>query len=472
MKRILYILSIALATLLSCNNEVDKPINWGDKPEVKDTTGTHSKDTIPPAPSKKTINILAIGNSFSDDATNYLYQILQEAGYEEIHIGNLYIGGCTLQTHATNFTGQLGKYIYRTNDSGTWSSTEATYVGNQALKLREWDIITMQQASGSSGVQSTYEPYLSTLIRIVKEQCPKAKLYWHMTWAYQGNSTHSSFPTYGSDQMKMYTMIVDAVKACVFNHREFDGIIPCGTAIQNLRTSHIGDVVTRDGYHMSYREGRFTTALMWAKVLGGADIEKITFKPNGYSYSEKDIAAIKESVENAFTKPYEVTKSQYAPADGPVDESTLSCDQLLERAGYKLSDYNKTALTITHNAYYNSSNKTYVSGIISAATGSSATNLNQFACTQMFGKSDIPEGSIIVLRVGYQYRPEGWTSLSAANASSARPANVTTKVTVVDSAWWGSWNHRAFNLAKLGNPALDAAGQSDLDTCFAIYTKK
>ena len=41
----------------------------------------------------KMIRILAIGNSFSEDATYYLHQILEAAGVENLVV-NLFIGGC------------------------------------------------------------------------------------------------------------------------------------------------------------------------------------------------------------------------------------------------------------------------------------------------------------------------------------------------------------------------------------------
>ena len=42
--------------------------------------------------------ILAIGNSFSEDATYYLHQILEHSGIEN-QVVNLYIGGCSLERH-------------------------------------------------------------------------------------------------------------------------------------------------------------------------------------------------------------------------------------------------------------------------------------------------------------------------------------------------------------------------------------
>ena len=111
---------------------------------------------------------------------------------------------------------------------------------------------------------------------------------------------------------------------------------------------------------------------------------------------------------------------------------------------------------MTLHAYYNSTDKTYKSSLISKSN-SSASNIPNFAATKIFSKSDLPNGTVIVVDSGYQYRPEGWTSLDAVNASSVRPANITTSMVVVDDAWWGSFNYRAFNLSKNPNSSMAQA---------------
>lgn len=418
--------------------------------------------------SPKSLYILAIGNSFSWDAMEYLYQILQELGYKDIFLGNLYIGGCTLATHANNITQNSGAYEYRTNSNGSWGSTNG-FSANTAMKERDWDFVSMQQASGSSGMPDTYDPYLSTIVAAVKKNCPNAKRMWHMTWAYQGNSTHSEFSKYGKNQMAMYEAIVNCVKTKVVARGDFDFVIPCGTAVQNLRTSYLGDTITRDGYHMSYNNGRLLTGLMWARQITGKSIADITYKPSSYSYTTDQITVIKDAVEKAYVKPYEVTESVIPPTPPEYIYPTDELKALFTGAGYDLAQYDPLPLDITLKAYYNSTSS---SNVVSAATGSTASNLVQFAATQIFTKSQIPNGSVIVLKSGYQYRPEGWTDLTTKNASSARPANVKTSIVVVDDAWWGSWNYRAFNLAKESNPNLTDAEQETLKGCFAIFLPK
>ena len=413
--------------------------------------------------STKSIYILAIGNSFSWDAMEYLQPILYEMGYRDIFLGNLYIGGCSLETHANNITSGASAYDYRVCTTGTWSSSKSSSV--TALKSRDWDYVSVQQVSGLSGVAETYEPYLTTVMDKVMELSPDSRKMWHMTWAYQSNSTHSDFSRYGSNQQTMYQAIVSATQEKVVSRGDFDFVIPSGTAVQNLRSSFIGDVITRDGYHMSYDNGRLLTALMWARQITGKSVADISYTPSGYSFSDKQKAAIKESVENAFQKPFEPTQSEYKDESKVKIEPTDELKAIFTGAGYSLDDYTALPIELTHNAYYNSTGNS----TMQSEANSSATNLSQFAATQIFSKSQICNGSVLVLKSGYQYRPEAWTALTAKNASADRPANVTTQIVVVNDAWWGSFNYRAFNLAKAGNPSLTAEQQKELEGCFAIF---
>ena len=51
---------------------------------------------------QKTVRILAIGNSFSQDAVEqYLHELAEAEGISTI-IGNMFIGGCSLERHVKN----------------------------------------------------------------------------------------------------------------------------------------------------------------------------------------------------------------------------------------------------------------------------------------------------------------------------------------------------------------------------------
>lgn len=452
--------------------------------EVRDGFGIF----VPKQPMEiKSIKILAIGNSFSADALEYLYGILSDVGYTSITLGNLYIGGCTLETHAGHFESNNAAYKYYINTSGTWSNT-SDYKPLTALDSQDWDIVTMQQGSPKSGLADSFDPYLGNIISIVKSHCPSAEIAWHMTWAYQATSTHSGFANYNNDQMTMYNAIVDATKSKILTNSNFSKVIPNGTAVQNMRTSYVGDVLTRDGYHMSYDKGRYLTALTFAKALTGCDLTDVTYTPSSYTYTEKDILAMKDAADKACATPYAVTVSAYPPVEGGLDYMTATPEQILVNEGYNLADYEKLDITYTDIAYYNSGNADWLSTMITVANRGWDTTVRDFVATPIYTKEDIPNGSLIIQRSDNKYRPEGWTDLNKKNGTASgnsgysRPAEVTTNVVVVDDAWWTPWNYRAFNLAFADRRDLAASDPTtnpnqttlcdQLKEGFAVYIPK
>ena len=63
----------------------------------------------------KSLKVLAIGNSFSDDAMQYVYEVATDAGIEKVTLGKLYIGGCSLATHLSNAKENKSAYDYKVN---------------------------------------------------------------------------------------------------------------------------------------------------------------------------------------------------------------------------------------------------------------------------------------------------------------------------------------------------------------------
>lgn len=123
------------------------------------------------------------------------------------------------------------------------------------------------------------------------------------------NSTHSDFPRYDRDQMTMYNRIVAATNAKIDTNDRIFGVIPAGTAVQNARTSYIGDNLTADGYHLN-ENGEFIAGLTWIHKITGFDLDRMdeTLIPAQF-LDRLDI--YKESVENAVADPYRITQSQY-----------------------------------------------------------------------------------------------------------------------------------------------------------------
>lgn len=245
------------------------------------------------------MKILAIGNSFSDDSMEYLGELLKNIGEREIVLGNLYIGGCSINRHLECLKENLPEYEYRTNDGNGWKTT-FSYKSADALQSQNWDIVVMQQYSGESGVPASYEK-LPYLLSLVKKFTPNAKFVWNMTWAYQSDATHPAFAIYGNDQKRMYEKIVETVREMIVKEKSFLHVIPTGTAIQNVRAVY-GDTITRDGFHLSFDFGRYIAGLTWLKVLTAVDLEKVSYRPQGVDKAMQTIAI--RAVENAVKNPF------------------------------------------------------------------------------------------------------------------------------------------------------------------------
>lgn len=296
--------------------------------------------------SSKTIKLLAIGNSFSEDAIEqYLYELANASG-DTIIIGNMYIGGSALSLHNTNSVGNVPAYSYRKIVNGVKTTTES-YMLSNAFKNEAWDYISFQQVSQNSGQYNTYFPYITNLITYAKGYTtnPDVKFILHATWAYAKNSTHDGFNNYSRNQMTMYNAIVDATSRVLVD-ADMDMLIPAVTAIQNGRTSSLGDTFCRDGYHLELTYGRFTVACAWYEKLFDKSVIENSYAPASISPFQAKVA--KHAAHNAVLKPTEVTSLADLTNDIVTVPFTkqinLSFASVPEEAGWNvLADFNLNA---------------------------------------------------------------------------------------------------------------------------------
>ena len=255
----------------------------------------------------ETLKILAVGNSFSDDTMEYVGHIAKSLGIS-VSLGNLVIGGCSIETHENKLLSNEPAYEYRTFENGEWVS-QSNYKIQDVIKSQNWDYVSFQQASHFSGIEQTYAR-LGELTQGVRALVnSSAKFIWHMTWAYQADSDHSGFANYSCDQMVMYNSIVSVVNRLIVNNEAFKKIVPVGTAIQNARTSVLGDKLTRDGFHLNLDYGRYIAGLTFLGAVSGVDISNVNFAPANVSSNIKAICI--ESAKNALKTPFAVTESSF-----------------------------------------------------------------------------------------------------------------------------------------------------------------
>lgn len=237
------------------------------------------------------LKLLAIGNSFSEDAIEQnLFELAAAAGHQMV-IGNMYIGGCSLERHWENAQSNKPDYDYRKIGIDGKMTRTANYTLDKALRDEQWDYVSLQQVSQLSGMYSSFQPHLDSLIAYVRARVPATtKLIWHVTWAYAQNSTHGGFANYDRNQDKMYRAIVEGAQRLKKENAQFSLFVPVGTAIQNARTSFVGDHLNRDGFHLDLVLGRYTAACTWFECLFGTKVVGNRYAPKGLNKAQKAVA--------------------------------------------------------------------------------------------------------------------------------------------------------------------------------------
>lgn len=393
------------------------------KVEVPGETKRLSK-TISVTVNQAPLRILAIGNSFSQDAVEqYLYELLQAEGIEAV-IGNMYIGGCSLETHWNNANGNLAKYNYRKIENGS-KTNKANFTLEAALKDVKWDYISLQQVSGKSGKYDTYKPYLGNLVNYVKGRATNKymKLMLHQTWAYASFSNHADFKNYANDQMKMYKAIVDAVNEAAAE-QNISMVIPAGTAIQNGRTSFIGDNFNRldNGdatryYHLETTYGRYTAACVWFEKITGRSVVGNAYAPEGLD--EKTIKVAQTAAHLAVQNPDAVT--DMIDFKKRVDSDVLAAPIYI--------DFGSSTIT-SDSPWNNYTSSVSAAPLLLSDAKENATNVSVRVAdgfTSIYnGISGEPNKAIVVDEVEYPMSAwkDGLLVKGTANAGNTEPATV------------------------------------------------
>jgi hypothetical protein len=164
---------------------------------------------IAPAKSGKTVRLLTVGNSFSQNATRYLPNLATAGGHTLIH-RPIVVGGASVQLHAE----KAQKHDEDATDkTGLYANGRSL---QQELSAEPWDFVTIQQASLKSHDLSTYRPYAAQLRDYIAKYAPSAKLLVHETWAYRCDdprfAVKSPKPGEPATQEAMYRGLADAYR--------------------------------------------------------------------------------------------------------------------------------------------------------------------------------------------------------------------------------------------------------------------
>ena len=271
----------------------------------------------------KSLKILSIGSSFSNNCVlGYTYEMLKDVGVEDLTLACSYASGASLTTYVEGFKSGEDKFTYYKRNGDKWK-TNKKWTLDKELADEDWDIISFMQTPAK-----TYQPMKNQLMYYVQKTHPNANFVWNVIWAHSNRSKQSAFvKTWNGDQMGMYSGMVELARKSVEPDPRIRAIIPVGTAIQNARTSFIGDNLDRDTYHLNKGIGYYIASMLWTCKLTGVTPDQIKFvtddltKYPPHNFDEKTpglkealVAVAKESVANALANPYEVTPSKLTEA--------------------------------------------------------------------------------------------------------------------------------------------------------------
>jgi hypothetical protein len=225
------------------------------------TRGISEKALTPPK------RVLMIGNSFSRPVVRTLPKLAKEAGVR-LDIASLYIGGCSLERHATNILFNVHAYLVERDNEGVFTKGQGATVGEWLAK-EPWDVVTIQQASPLSWRPETYVPWGDQVIAEIRRLAPQAEIVFQETWSYNKKDARLSPGKWGIDQTEMYARIHAAVAA--FAEPRGLRVIPTGAAVQAARARGEEPVGSGGDHIHLNRAGEALQTRVWLKALFGVD---------------------------------------------------------------------------------------------------------------------------------------------------------------------------------------------------------
>ena len=274
------------------------------------------------------INVLFIGNSFTDDSVKHLPGMLAAAGIKNVNMVHMYYGGRLMSVYNNEWATASDYNCYTCNAGQTSWTTSTGKTLKDVAESRQWDVVTIQEHTGNAAAwtwNSTAKANFAGVINHIKESQENAKIYYIMSQAYQnmdkiGSGSKPSITW--TDQIGMFN-VISAFGQNVMKDCDVDGIIPTGTMLQNLRTTSLNNSLglTRDGYHMDYGLSRYGASCTVYEValapLTGKRLDDITYLYNESGdgktpVTEANAPIAKLAAKNAIAKPFEITDmSQY-----------------------------------------------------------------------------------------------------------------------------------------------------------------
>jgi len=251
----------------------------------------------PVKPDVPTVKVLMVGNSFAVDAMTYVHEVARADGINFI-ASVLYYGGCTLPQHDDFITNR--KPVYTLYKNGI---TDEENVGfYDAIYDEDWDIVTFQSTSVTSGLYNEWFPYIPKFLALAENLLPDVEVGLHMTWV-------SPYFMQGQNDRKLvnYNDSTDqahhAVVATHLRIQQEHGVrflIPTAVAMYNIHgtpvcnSTRLETSFCRDTTCHANEKGRYMHACTVYESIVGRSVVGNTYVPYGHTYGSDDGATLFE----------------------------------------------------------------------------------------------------------------------------------------------------------------------------------
>lgn len=222
------------------------------------------------------VKLLTIGNSFADNAVEYL-PAFAKLGGRQLLVMRANLSGHSLAQHASYLPvkGQnqpaTEPHPYK-NIIDPRTHEKRDFSLREALTCEDWDVVTIQQASIFSYQPESYQPYADILIAYIHQYAPHAKILIHETWAYPADYLQKMKNNKLSQQV-MYDGLNSAYQK--LGAQTGLSLIPVGDAFQQARSQPQPIALNIVGDKHANAAGKYLAAAVFYEELYGANVEPV-----------------------------------------------------------------------------------------------------------------------------------------------------------------------------------------------------
>ena len=200
------------------------------------------------------VNILLVGNSYTQDEFGYVPALLKELLPDlKFRIGLLYAEAASLALHyekLTDTSQTYAKYSEYTSKDTMWRHTKDVHLSD-ILKKYDWRLVTFQQNSQNQNSYSSIRPYIDALIEGYIKKLGRRPVFLYNFPHVRGARNKLIRPGTTTAAYRKYLSVVKKV----MRQFPFDDFVPNATAIENARRTVLnamgdGGNMTADTRHL------------------------------------------------------------------------------------------------------------------------------------------------------------------------------------------------------------------------------